>query len=468
MHDATMGRYQFAATSSDTDGTLSSSWKRVIALSLYLLVVFYVSEHKPQFAGASLSLQDEEQVADTNVDAAEQGSRQRQIILLTFAFVGLGLLVSGGDWNYSPHRVGTFFALALLVWAAASVFWAVEPGISVRRLIAWLCFVLGCVGIARRVTSEELLRIAFITLAVFVTISFLLDLKAGAGPWQSSYRLSGTQHPNVQASYCASLAIAGFCMAYSVRPPLLGQAACVVGMLMLYFTGSRTSLLAATIAIAAVWALRQSAATKAWLLGTLVGSAGVILVAFFALPPHTQRSLTGAALLGRTEKAGTLSGRVPLWEELLDYAADKPLLGYGYDCFWIPGTIEDIHQSQKWSMTSAHNAYLEVALQLGIIGLIIASLMVLVTIFVARGRYRATGNPGHRFIYGLLLYALMNSLLEAHFVRPKFTTAIAMMGIALLLFFKSSVKEEEQTAESNFNELGTGSASGPILGGTHR
>src|SRR5206468_7535924 len=45
------------------------------------------------------------------------------------------------------------------------------------------------------------------------------------------------------------------------------------------------------------------------------------------------------------------------------------LAGYGYGGFWTPARISMISDDQQWSITSSHSEYLEIALDLGVIGL---------------------------------------------------------------------------------------------------
>ena len=70
----------------------------------------------------------------------------------------------------------------------------------------------------------------------------------------------------------------------------------------------------------------------------------------------------------------TISGRTPFWGFLFDQFFKKPILGYGYGTFWIMGNNPIIDAFAKefggFKINSAHNGYLEIMLQLGIIGII--------------------------------------------------------------------------------------------------
>jgi exopolysaccharide production protein ExoQ len=64
-----------------------------------------------------------------------------------------------------------------------------------------------------------------------------------------------------------------------------------------------------------------------------------------------------------------LTTRVPMWEDLLSMVKN-PIVGFGYESFWLGDRQKTI--MEKWRITlSAHNGYLEMYLNLGLIGLFI-------------------------------------------------------------------------------------------------
>jgi O-antigen ligase len=72
---------------------------------------------------------------------------------------------------------------------------------------------------------------------------------------------------------------------------------------------------------------------------------------------------TVIAMLGRRPD---LTTRVPMWEDLLSMVTD-PVFGFGYESFWL-GIRQQI-VLEKWNIgISAHNGYLEMYLNLGLIG----------------------------------------------------------------------------------------------------
>jgi exopolysaccharide production protein ExoQ len=81
--------------------------------------------------------------------------------------------------------------------------------------------------------------------------------------------------------------------------------------------------------------------------------------------------LNAEPLLALVGKNLTLSSRVPLWRDVLHEIAERPWLGYGYNGFWLgnAGQSADIWQAFGWHPDHAHNGFLDMALDLGLIGL---------------------------------------------------------------------------------------------------
>ena len=146
--------------------------------------------------------------------------------------------------------------------------------------------------------------------------------------------------------------------------------------------------------------------------------------------------IENAALLGRAdeEEVGALTGRVPLWEELSESVAERPLAGFGFNSFWIPKNIEDISESQSWAISVAHSTYLDLMLGIGLIG--VSMCVGIVLLGIARSLLLKTSYPtlGYGFIAVLLSFVLLHGLLESAFANPGFAPLIAYAGLAMVAF----------------------------------
>lgn len=80
----------------------------------------------------------------------------------------------------------------------------------------------------------------------------------------------------------------------------------------------------------------------------------------------------------------TLTGRIPLWIGVFEMIFQQPWFGYGYGAFWTgngPSTI--VWLIAGWKAAHAHNAILDIWLQVGLIGLISFLLSLFRNIFKA-------------------------------------------------------------------------------------
>jgi O-antigen ligase len=76
-------------------------------------------------------------------------------------------------------------------------------------------------------------------------------------------------------------------------------------------------------------------------------------------------------------KDATLTGRTEIWEAVMGSIAKHPLLGYGYQAFWLgfKGESYRIILTVTWALGQAQNGFLDVTLQMGMVGLIIVLLL---------------------------------------------------------------------------------------------
>jgi O-antigen ligase len=97
-------------------------------------------------------------------------------------------------------------------------------------------------------------------------------------------------------------------------------------------------------------------------------------------------------LLELIGKDPTLSGRTDVWSLALDRAANRPLLGYGYRAYWIDGNKDRLQPYEGWSdhINHGHNTYLDLFVELGLLGLIAFVLVFFVLMFRIMRRIRKT------------------------------------------------------------------------------
>ena len=73
----------------------------------------------------------------------------------------------------------------------------------------------------------------------------------------------------------------------------------------------------------------------------------------------------------------TLTGRTEIWSAVLDSITKRPLLGYGYQAFWLglQGESYRVILAVSWVLAQAQNGFLDVTLEMGVAGLTIVLLV---------------------------------------------------------------------------------------------
>jgi O-antigen ligase len=128
--------------------------------------------------------------------------------------------------------------------------------------------------------------------------------------------------------------------------------------------------------------------------------------------------LVNAVTLGRQDQLTSLTGRVPLWNALLPYVADRPLLGHGYKSFWTPEHVREIADRVNWPPQHAHSEYIETALNLGAVGLLLLLICAAGATIRSGGWFLRSKDPGLGLFFAYFTYALIGSFFEAGFTQP--------------------------------------------------
>ena len=87
-------------------------------------------------------------------------------------------------------------------------------------------------------------------------------------------------------------------------------------------------------------------------------------------------------LLAKIGKSPTLTGRSETWEKVIELAEQKPIFGWGWVSHWTPWVepFKSLDTKNGIQVMHAHNAWLDVWLQLGWVGVLFFAVLVLVTL----------------------------------------------------------------------------------------
>lgn len=333
-------------------------------------------------------------------DALAAGARRRSIaerdrirLVASFAVAALASIALLGAWGalafivaalalcaldpLDAGRALTRFAPFLLIplLALASTLWSDAPQLTVRAAVQLLLTAIAAIMVARRMEERALIAILFwsflaICLMALPAIPASLGGVPLQGPFGSKNQLGFAAH----MLFALSLALL---LSREDRWWLrLSAAAAAVFSLMLAWlsqsAGAQVSFALTAILFPALVVFGRL--PFGWRVG-----ASILLFALLALAFAFQPAIDAAVAefrSGTLKKDATLTGRTYLWEVAARISADRPLFGHGYYAFWRQGNIE-AEGLWRWagignrSGFNFHNAFVEMRVDLGIVGMVL-------------------------------------------------------------------------------------------------
>ncbi len=314
---------------------------------------------------------------------AESESRPAVLLLWICAYLVCGFSLADGVLRKRlrvivPPALVIFVALAVL-----SVTWSVAPVVTLRRSFGLIGTVLVGLFLAQRMRPLDVLEAVRRAVLVVAIASLLLYLTGDPRAFDVVHRtLRGVvATKNTLGRLMAIGLVAAVSVAFLDRSRVRRCATSAVPMVVAIALAESGGG-----AVTAGFALLLAAGV--WLWGTsngralLVGAAAPVVGAITLLLP----GVTNDSVLSLVGRDATITGRTEIWEQSVDAAAKRPLLGYGYGAFWHPNGAEAaarISARLYFTVPHAHNGILDMVLALGLVGAAVA--LVLVAGLFARG-----------------------------------------------------------------------------------
>ncbi len=408
-----------------------------IVIFISLLSIFFMMQYSPNIIeGFTFDL-------DQMVKGYEHGSIYRKVSIVALGVIGvLGLFLRRKNdltFRFVPGLAIVFY----LIYACSSVVWAEDPYLTFKRTISVLILCL-CVWMVLRIfTLRDMLLFLIATSGTYILIGFVYEIATGKfSPLKEGYRFAGMFHPNSLGLCCALLFIACISMSSTTgRQRTIWLVAAFLALTCLVLTKSRTSLVAAGFAVVSSWMLVMTMRQRLILL--LVGSWSLCLLVLL-VGDDIFITAWKAILLGRGDSdTATLSGRTMLWEQCLEYAANRPILGFGLGGFWSAQHVFEISTDQGWSVGIGHSTYIDQLLELGSIGLGTYLLILFESTRRAVFNYVGTADSGHAFVFALLVFTAAMGFLETVIPYPSFFAFIVFWAIGYLAFVMVPSRSKE-------------------------
>jgi oligosaccharide repeat unit polymerase len=422
---------------SDLPSPASAPVRPVVWVAILILAAaFFAAEHEVEFSRSDAFALGAN-VSDEMAVAATEGSLCRKAGFLAVGALGACFLLKRDGQTLKFRDLLAILGMFYFAWCLTSIVWATAPALAGRRDVVLALLFLGMLGLTRQFNARGVCLLALAVPLLWLVLGVCAELALGTfQPFATGYRFAGTLHPNTQCAYCALMCLAalGLWKDAPAWKPFLAVVF-LAGVAFMWLTVSRTGLISFSVALAAYGFLRPSSRQRpAKSLGFwIVCAAGVYALALI-LASIDLGAVGQAFMMGPERDGESLSGRIPLWTELYRYIEQHPLLGYGYGSFWTPQNIIDLSDVSQWAVGSAHSAYVQTILHVGLIGAVVLIWAVMLGLCRAAGYYRATDNDAYRFIFAMLVFNVVAAVTEASFVDPRFGAMLAACGLAQLAF----------------------------------
>ncbi|WP_249064526.1 O-antigen ligase family protein [Argonema antarcticum] len=125
--------------------------------------------------------------------------------------------------------------------------------------------------------------------------------------------------------------------------------------------------------------------------------------------------------LASINKDPTLTGRIPLWTVLLGYLGERPWLGYGLHGFWQGWKGKEnasVWRTFGWLPSHAHNGFLDIVLDFGLIGSIVFLVAFVYSISQALKRVRSLHSLESLWPIGYLTFFIIMNQTQSVMVVP--------------------------------------------------
>jgi exopolysaccharide production protein ExoQ len=318
--------------------------------------------------------------AGSETEALMEGSPINRISDTIFILIGL-LIICKRKPSLTEFIRANKVLFVLLAYCAISILWSDFPGVALKRWsrhLVTIIYVLVVLTDPRgfRAVTTMIRYVPYILLPLSIILFKWFSNLGRAYDSIGGMQITGvTTSRNALGLLCMVSALFLFDEIHSEwssgnrRSLILKGDFCLfcVAIWVLFVCNSATSLFSFYVGIATYLALGSKRIT-------IMRKPGVFLaaLAFTVAMPIFVSSFSGfiGSFVGITGHSDTFWGRTELWKLIIGLVPN-PLLGCGYDSFWLGERLESLWKIYWWKPQEAHNGFVGVYASLGLTGVAI-------------------------------------------------------------------------------------------------
>lgn len=385
-----------------------------------------------------------------NTGAGAADGRLAATYLCFGGLAAIAVLLSASENVLAFKTLCTPLNLCFLLWMIVNVILSESPGVSAQRFaltvsVTSLAIMIPLLIPTRAAFNQCLGISALILLAMCylgIVIAPELSIHGAAdyaepflaGDWRGTFA-----HKNIASPVMAVLLYLGLYLAIS-GAFVAGPTILILAAIFLSFTAGKTS--SALCLVMFALASLVSATQSLWLKRIMC------FLPLLVLNLLTVGTVASEALANLTKQLpvdSSFTGRTEIWELALTAVSEKPIIGHGFAAFWDSAGVigRQTNFGAEWTATAAHshNSYLDLAVTIGLPGLVLAILIFVLAPLKNFHAIQAGGrnDPLARFFLTIWLFGLYYATTETFLLDRQnptwFTFALAVGGLHFLARF---------------------------------
>ena len=393
-----------------------------------------------------------------STDQYLEGSPLDRLVYMGLLAIGIGVVVT------RRKQVGKLLSangpiVLFFLYCALSLLWSDFPDVAFKRWIKAVGDFLMVLLVLTETDSTMaiktfLARTGYILIpASVLLVKYYPALGRGYDPWDGTAHYVGvTTNKNTLGVICL---LFGLACVWGVLSTSRGQRrlrrvrqliphAVILSMVMWLFwkANSMTSLASFLMGGALIiMTSLDGIGRRPWAVHLLVATiiSACVCILFLGI---------GSGVLTTIGRNPTLTDRTAVWALILKFVTN-PLLGTGFESFWLGPRLSEIWSVYAWGPTEAHNGYIEIYLNLGWTG-VVALACVLATGYRTTTVAVRRSRPAASLMLAYFVVGIVYNFTEAAFFRMMapawIATLLAMTRVpGRLSSGEAALKREEQS-----------------------
>ncbi len=410
------------------------SINKIVIFNFFILVFF-------TFLGTSIPFQE----STVNPYAEETSNVVNQIVYI-FLFLSAILVII-----QTPHSTSYFiqkekFLTIFIVICLISAIWSDYSILSIKRsfqLLTTYITILNVILNARLSSMITVLKVVSILYIVITYYSgFLIPqaIDSEFGTWRGieiTKNLLGHS-----ALMIFALTLFFHQETRNTKANILNIILSLLAAGMIFLSSSSTNIIALALVLTILVMLYFDKVFQPIGIGRIISALSILFLTLLSIVTFIFSKEFLSQMTGLLGKDPSFTGRDLIWGYIWNEIQKKIFLGYGFGTYWIMGTsvIDRFVFNVGWKVNEAHNGYLEIMLQVGLIG--IASFISLLISFIYR-MIKVNYKPA----IIVLISILVVNFSESFIFQPRSSSTLVFIFFYLIVTFFYSVNNSNVNKE---------------------